>query len=312
MGLFGREDKKKKVLHEDRFYKDGFNEKGNHIDTGNQFDKNGYNKEGLNELTGTLYGENGYDRKGYGENGYNKNGFHIKTKTKFNEFGFDENGIDEKGFNEKGINKSTGTLYDENGLDENGFDENGFDENGFDENGIDENGFDEKGINKSTGTLYDEKGFDSDRLGEDGYSEEGFNEDDQDKNGKYKIEYVKLIASIDSRENKSKLFLDSISGNIHFNMIAFQGEEKFAKMVSGGNFDFYDNDAPAYILNIKFDEINKNLQDTLVSVIRRTFPKKFQIFPSNYSIGAYWINDLITEENASYYLRRIIENYLSR
>jgi hypothetical protein len=292
MGLFGREDKKKKVLHEDRFYKDGFNEKGNHIDTGNQFDKNGYNKEGLNELTGTLYGENGYDRKGYGENGYNKNGFHIKTKTKFNEFGFDENGIDENGFDEKGINKSTGTLYDENGFNE--------------------KGFNEKGINKSTGTLYDEKGFDSDRLGEDGYSEEGFNEDDQDKNGKYKIEYVKLIASIDSRENKSKLFLDSISGNIHFNMIAFQGEEKFAKMVSGGNFDFYDNDAPAYILNIKFDEINKNLQDTLVSVIRRTFPKKFQIFPSNYSIGAYWINDLITEENASYYLRRIIENYLSR
>ena len=182
----------------------------------------------------------------------------------------------------------------------------------YDENGFDEDGFNEKGINKSTGTLYDENGFDRDRLGEDGFNENGFNENDQDKNGKYKIEYVKLIASIDSKQNKPKLFLDSISGNIHFNMIAFQGEEKFAKMVSGGNFDFYDNDAPAYILNIKFDEINKNLQDTLISVIRRTFPKKFQIFPSNYSIGAYWINDLITEENASYYLRRIIENYLSR
>ena len=193
-------------------------------------------------------------------------------------------------------------MYSRGGYDRKGFDVNGFDVNGFNKKGIHKKGFDKKGIHKITKTWYDEKGCDID----------GFNENDQNKSGKYKIEYVKLIASIDSKQNKSKLFLDSISGDVHFNMIAFQGEEKFAKMVSGGNFDFYDNDAPAYILNIKFDEINKNLQDTLVSVIRRTFPKKFQIFPSNYSIGAYWINDLITEENASYYLRRIIENYLSR
>ena len=217
MGLFRRKkaDKKKNGLDEDRHYKNGFNAKGNHIDTGTKFDLDG----------------------------------------------FDIDGFDDQGYNQKGFNKNGLNLY-------------GFDKDGFDK--------------------------------------DGFNKDDFHKNGKRKIEFIKLIASIDSSHDKPKLFLDSVSGNIHFGITAFQGEDKFAKMVSGGNFDFYDNDAPAYILQIKFDGINEKLQETLVNVIRSTFPKKFQIFPSNYSIGAYWINDLITEENASFYLRRIIENYLSR
>ena len=157
---------------------------------------------------------------------------------------------------------------------------------------------------------YDKHQLDNGNYDEDGYDKNGFDVNDYNKNGKHKIEYVELIASVDSTHEKPKLFLNSISGNVHFRMIPFKGEEKFAKMISGGNFDFYDNDAPAYILQIKFDGWEPELQEKFVQIIRRTFPKKFQIFPTNYSIGAYWINDRITEDNAAYYLRRILENYI--
>ena len=160
--------------------------------------------------------------------------------------------------------------------------------------------FHKDGTHKITKTKFDVNGYDK----------HGFDVNQYDINKKHILEYVKTIVSINSKGNKPKLFLDFISGNIHLEMIPFMGEEKFAKMVSGGNFDFYDNDSPAYILRIKFDEIDKDLQEKFIGIIRRTFPRKFQIFPTNYSIGAYWINDLITEENASYYLRRIIKNYI--
>ena len=173
----------------------------------------------------------------------------------------------------------------------------GYDIKGYDVDGYNTNGFDSKG--------YDKDGIDS-----SGYDKKGFDKNQFDKNKKHMLEYITLTASIDSKKNKPKLFLDSISGNIHFEMVPFKGEDKFAKLISGGNWNFYDNDLPAYILRIKFNEIDEDLQETFINIIRRTFPKKFQIFPTTYSIGAYWVTDLITEETASYYLRRILENYI--
>ena len=334
MGLFGR-----KKYDENGFDKDGYDVNELDEDGFNKYQyKNGFHKHtGIHTQTGTKIDEDGWDMDGYDLNGFDKDGYGKNgfSKNGWDKDGFDNDGWNQSGWNKSGYNKLTGTLHDEdrytkNGLDENGFNKSGFNistgtkidefgwnkdglgKDGFDKGGFDKGGFDEEGLHKDTRTKFDTNEFDKGGFNVNGHDQDGFDVNGYHPNGKHKTSHIQTTASIDSKQNKPKLFLDSVSGDVHFNMIAFQGEEKFAKMVSGGNFDFYDNDAPAYILNIKFDEINKNLQDTLIGVIRRTFPKKFQIFPSNYSIGAYWINDLITEENASYYLRRIIENYLSR
>jgi hypothetical protein len=295
------------------------------------FDKKGFDILKIHKDTGTKFDIDGFDINGFDVNGFNMSKIHKDTGTKFDINGFDASKIhkdtgifvDTNGFDLFQIHKDTGTKFDVNGFDVNGFnmskihkdtgtkfdidgfDIDGFDINGFDINGFDVNGFNMSKIHKDTGTKFDVNGFNV-----NGFDIDGFDVNQYDENKKHLIEYVGTIASIDSIRTKPKLFLDSISGNIHLEMLAFMGEEKFAKMVSGGNFDFYDNDSPAYILRIKFDEIDSDFQEKFISIIRRTFPRKFQIFPTNYSIGAYWINDLITEENASYYLRRILENYI--
>ena len=79
-------------------------------------------------------------------------------------------------------------------------------------------------------------------------------------------------------------------------------------MISGGNFDFYDNELPAYILQVKFDYLDTKLQDIIITKIRHTFPNKFEIFPSTHSIGAYWVTDTVSEDMGINIIQRLVQN----
>jgi tetratricopeptide (TPR) repeat protein len=96
---------------------------------------------------------------------------------------------------------------------------------------------------------------------------------------------------------------------IEFQMIPFKGQEKFAKLISGGNFDFYDSDSPAYILNVKLNDCSEELKKKLIQKIRNSYHIKPSCFPTEKSIGAYWQTDLIEEETAKMLLKRIITNF---
>ena len=92
-------------------------------------------------------------------------------------------------------------------------------------------------------------------------------------------------------------------------MIPFKGQEKFAKLRSGGTVDFYDSDSPAYILNVKLNDCSHELKEKLILKIRHSFHIKPSVFPTEKSIGAYWQTDLIEKEVAKVLLKRIITNF---
>ena len=188
---------------------------------------------------------------------------------------------DKNGFNKEGIHKDTRTRFNKegfnkegfgaNGLDKFGFDKNGFNKEGFDKKGYDKNGFNKEGIHTKTGTRFNKEGFDKDGIAKD--------------------------------ELTARLFEADLK------MIAFKGEQKFVTLISGGNFDFYDSESPAYILQVKLNGIDKKIQTTLLQSIRNAHHFKPTVFTSKSSIGAYWQTDLIEEEIAKSILLKIIRNY---
>ena len=237
------------------------------------FDEYGFNKDGIHKVTGTEYDERGFTRKGI----LKRKWIHRVTGTEFDEHGFDKYGFDEDGDHRKTRRKFDEYGFNRNGIhrvtgtkfDEHGFDRDGFDEDGFDKYGFDEGGFDRDGIHKKTGTKYDQRGFDR-----DGYHRDG------------------LLAKIKS---------------FSFEMIPFQGGNRFAKLISGGTIDFYDSDSSAYILNVKLpDDHSEQEVDKLITAIRHSHYFKPSIFPSQKSIGAYWVTDQIDTETAKILLKKIL------
>ena len=186
-----------------------------------------------------------------------------------------------------GYHKITGTKFDEYGFDKDGFDYGGyhkttdtkFDEYGYDKDGFTRYGWSLDGINKYTLTKFDKYGFDK----------YGFDKDGLDKSG--------LLAK---------------SFGMEFKMIPFKGEERFAKLISSGMVDFYDNDSPAYILNVKLNDCPNELKEKLILVIRNSHTIKPSIFPTGKSIGAYWQSDRIEESIAQSLLRRTIINFTNK
>ena len=206
--------------------------------------------------------------------------------------GYDKDGYDGYGWSRDGINKKTRTMFDKDGFDINGFDKDGwtrgginkitgteFDKDGFDKNGFDKDGYNRLGwtrggINKITGTEFDKNGFD-----------------------KYGLDKSGLLAK---------------SFGMEFKMIPFKGEKRFAKLISSGTVDFYDNDSPAYILNVKLNDCPNELKVKLILVIRNSHIIKPSIFPTGKSIGAYWQSDQIEERFAQSLLRRTIINFTNK
>jgi len=125
------------------------------------------------------------------------------------------------------------------------------------------------------------------------------------------IKKIKFNASISFNSEKVVIHPNNPNeGEISFYVEPFQGNERFAKLISGGNFDFIDNDSSQYIIHIKFKKINPTINQILVNKIRQGFPRKFKVFPSNLSIGAYWIVDSVNEEFASEILQRILTSFV--
>lgn len=104
--------------------------------------------------------------------------------------------------------------------------------------------------------------------------------------------------------NKSEI------GDVAFFVEAFYGSKRFAKLISGGNFDFYSNDSSAYVLSIRFKKLDTKLSDILMNIIRQTYQKRFHIFPSSSSIGAYWMTDNVNDSFASEILKKILINFV--
>ena len=200
----------------------------------------------------------------------------------FDKDGFDKNGFNKYGWTRGGINKDTLTKFDKDGWTRGGinkitgteFDKDGFDINGFDKDGYNRLGWTRGGINKITGTEFDKDGFD-----------------------KYGLDKSGLLAK---------------SFGMEFKMIPFKGEKRFAKLISSGTVDFYDNDSPAYILNVKLNDCPNELKVKLILVIRNSHIIKPSIFPTGKSIGAYWKSDQIEERFAQSLLRRTIINFTSK
>ena len=168
----------------------GFDEDGNHKDTGTEYDLYGFNADGIHKETGTRYDPEGYNIDGYNMRGYNRsgydsdgfyeNGIHKDTGTEYNPYGF----------NADGIHKETGTFfdpegYDIDGKDETGYYRDGYDERGYDRFGYDKDGYDEKGYDRLGYDRdgYDERGYDITGFNEDGYDEEGYNRAGYNKDG---------------------------------------------------------------------------------------------------------------------------------
>lgn len=125
------------------------------------------------------------------------------------------------------------------------------------------------------------------------------------------IKTIKFNASISFNSEKVIIHPNNPNeGEISFYVEPFQGTERFAKLISGGNFDFIDNDSSQYIIHIKFKKINPTINQILVNKIRQGFPRKFKVFPSNLSIGAYWMVDSVNEEFASEILQRILTSFV--
>ena len=125
------------------------------------------------------------------------------------------------------------------------------------------------------------------------------------------IKKIKFNASISFNSEKVIMHPNNPNeGEISFYIEPFQGTEHFATLISGGNFDFRDDDSSQYIISIKFKKINPDINKILVNKIRYGFPKKFKIFPSNLSIGAYWMVDSVNEEYASEILQRILTSFV--
>ena len=265
-------------IDKEGFFANGFNRYGIHKETGDKYDLEGYAIDGL-------------DKEGYRRNGFNEKGIHKETGTKF-----DSENNDIYGFNQDAIHKVTGTKYDEYDYDYRGFDKNGnnartgtkYDENGYDKFGYGVNGFNEKGVHKDTGTKFDKNG----------YSKDGIHKDTGTKFNKNGFEISGLIAEYCGSE---------------FEMIAFKGQEKFAKLISGGTVDFYDSDSPAYILNVKLNiSSSEDFKEKLLYTIRNSYVIKPSIFPTRKSIGAYWQIDNIEESTAKMLLERIMKKFRNK
>jgi len=273
--------------------KDGFGSHGNHINTGTKFNEDGFDKEGYNEDGWNKEGYNEDTRTKFNEDGWNKEGYNEDTRTKYakdgwNKEGYNEDGFDSKGWSKEGIHKDTGTKYAKDGWNKEGYNEDGWNKEGihkdtgtrffqgFDQKRFNPEGWNGSGINKITATKYDEEGF-----AVNGWNDEGFY-----KSG--------LLAKFNT---------------IEFNMIPFKGQEKFAKLRSGGTVDFYDSDSPAYILNVKLNDCSNEQKKILILKIRHSFKIKPSIFPTEKSVGAYWQTDLIDREIAKALLKRIITNF---
>ena len=279
---------KGQLIDKDGFFQNGFNEKGIHKDTGNEYDpegydnfgidkdgfrRNGFNEKGIHKDTG-----NEYDPEGYDVYEFNKEGIHKVTGIKY-----DENDNDHRGFDKNGNNARTGTKYDKNGYDKFGYRKNGYDKFGYDMNG-----FNKKGIHKDTGTKFDKSG----------YSKDGIHKDTGTKFDKSGFGISGLIAEYRGSE---------------FEMIAFKGQEKFAKLISGGTVDFYDSDSPAYILNVKLNiGCSEDFKEKLVYTIRNSHVIKPSVFLTEKSIGAYWQIDNIEESTAKMLLERIMKNFRNK
>ena len=238
------------------------------------YDKKGFDKDGRDE--------DGYDEDGYNRLGWNRDDINRITGTRFDKDGFDKNGFGKDGWTRDGNNRITGTRFDNDGFDKNGFDKDGFDTSGINKDTLtkfDKYGWTRDGNNIITGTRFDKDGFDK----------YGFDKDGLDKSG--------LLAK---------------SFGMEFKMIPFKGEERFAKLISSGMVDFYDNDSPAYILNVKLNDCPNELKEKLILVIRNSHTIKPSIFPTGKSIGAYWQSDRIEESIAQSLLRRTIINFTNK
>jgi hypothetical protein len=97
---------------------------------------------------------------------------------------------------------------------------------------------------------------------------------------------------------------------INLSSSAFKGDKRIAKLISGGTLDFYDGDSPAYILSIRHNNTDAKIIDSLLNNIRNSYPKKFTIFPSKISIGAYWVTDNVSDSFATEILKRVITNFV--
>ena len=193
------------------------------------------------------------------------------------------------------------------GYDKKGFDKDGRDEDGYDEDGYNRLGWNRDDINRITGTRFDKDGFDKNGFGKYGWTRDGNNiitgtRFDKDGFDKYGFDKDGL--------DKSGLLAKSFG--MEFKMIPFKGEERFAKLISSGMVDFYDNDSPAYILNVKLNDCPNELKKKLILVIRNSHTIKPSIFPTGKSIGAYWKSDRIEESIAQSLLRRTIINFTNK
>ena len=125
------------------------------------------------------------------------------------------------------------------------------------------------------------------------------------------IKKIKFNTSISFNSKKVIIHPNNPNeGEISFYIEPFQGTDHFATLISGGNFDFRDDDSSQYIISIKFKKSNPEINDILVNKIRQGYPRKFKIFPSTLSIGAYWMVDSVSEEFASEILQRILTSFV--
>lgn len=60
------------------------------------------------------------------------------------------------------------------------------------------------------------------------------------------------------------------------------------------------------VSRLRKNNLSMKLSDILMKIIRLSFPKKFIIYQTDFSIGAYWITDNVSDQFATDILKRII------
>jgi hypothetical protein len=118
----------------------------------------------------------------------------------------------------------------------------------------------------------------------------------------------------DHEYNKEKFEADlKVKQNrIGFKILADKGDKnKFAKMISSGNFDFYDHDSTGYYLQVTLAVDETFLMNLIIKQVRHCYPK-MSIFRSKYTITGFLPRVTIDYEDASNVLKRIVkESYNS-
>ncbi len=118
-----------------------------------------------------------------------------------------------------------------------------------------------------------------------------------------------ILDRIHFKDKEIKEELKITQNKITFRIFVESGEKhKFAKLISGGNMEFWDHDVGGYNLQIHFSKPEEFLKAVMMKHIRHSL-SKVQILDSEYSISAILVRQDADYADASNILKKIVKSF---